>query len=333
MKNIIIALVDRLAASHDVALPDDLFEIFSRQISHIIASRPTISIEDIITMQGSLVNFSLKKIAEEAEREAAINSVLAATLKAIKEMNVHTISLRSPLGKEMFRFLKLPFNLSASSLAASIDGSNIVGGGGPQGAGGGGGSAEAGLIKRALKLTHYKELLKGAADIELHRQIVLTLLTATLDNYSEDAVRPADRLSLPEIEVFLTELCAPLVNGSSCVVVGGDKADGGSSSNAVVDAEDEDFIDEQLLLGRFLHFLLLPQCIEAGAGGEEKVNGGEDEDEEASSNGLVADTVPLLDTTYLTLNSARKILATGGPCRIRYQFPVLVFEALQLALR
>jgi len=125
VKNIIIALVDRLAASHDVPLPDDLFDIFARQISHIIANRPTISIEDIIIMQGSLINFSLKKIANEAEREDSINQVLAATLKAIKDMNVVSISLRSPLGKEMFRFLKLPFNLANSSLAASIDGSNV----------------------------------------------------------------------------------------------------------------------------------------------------------------------------------------------------------------
>lgn len=303
VKNIIVALVDRLAASHDVALPDDLFEIFSRQISHIIASRPTISIDDIIIMQGSLINFSLKKITDEAEREESINAVLASTLKAIKDMNVVTINLRSNLGKEMFRFLKLPFNLSNSSLAASIDGSNV---GAPGAAG-----TEFGLIKMALKLTHYKELLKGCADIELHKQIILTLVTATLDNYSEDNVRPQDRLTLAEIETFLTELCAPLVNGSNCVQVG--SAENGV---AVVDAEDEDFIDEQLLLARFIHFLLLPQCIDAG--------------EEVDVEG---DTVQLLDTTYLTLNSARKILVTGGPTRIRYQYPGLVFEALQLSLR
>lgn len=281
-------------------------------------------------MQGSLINFSLKKIGDEGERETAINSVLAATLSAIKEMNVSTIGLRSALGKEMFRFLKLPFNLSASSLAASIDGSNL---GGQGGAG-----DQFGLIKASLKLTHYKELLKGAADIELHRQIILTLVTATLDNYSEDGLRPADRLSLAEIEIFLTELAAPLVNGSSCVVVGGGTGEAnGTSSVVVVDAEDEDFIDEQLLLARFIHFLLLPQCIEAGGDegdGKEKVeNGGENGEGGASEAGLVVDSVQLLDTTYLTLNSARKILATGGPSRIRYQFPGLVFEALQLALR
>lgn len=309
MKNIIIALVDRLAASHDVSLPDDLFEIFSRQISHIIASRSTITIEDIIIMQGSLINFSLKKIANEKEREESINSVLAATLKAIKDMNVVTINLRSNLGKEMFRFLKLPFNLSNSSLAASIDGSNV---GAPGAAG-----TEFGLIKMALKLTAYKELLKGCADIELHKQIILTLVTATLENYSEDNVRPGDRLTLAEIETFLTELCAPLVNGSNQVVVGGSDANG----TPVVDAEDEDFIDEQLLLSRFIHFLLLPQCIESG------------EELDTVEGGVMSDSVQLLDTTYLTLNSARKILTTGGPNRIRYQFPGLVFEALQLSLR
>lgn len=302
--------MDRLAASHDVPLPDDLFEIFSKQISHIIASRPTISIEDIIIMQGSLVNFSIKKITDDVQREESINSVLAATLKAIQDMNVVTINLRSNLGKEMYRFLKLPFNLSNSSLAASIDGSNV---------GTGAGSEYGGLIKMSLKLSNYKELLKHCADIELHKQIILTIINATLENYTEDSIRPSDRLTLAEIETFLTQLCAPLVNGTSVVVVGGGASNGTevtSPASVVVDDQDEDFIDEQLLLARFIHFLLLPQCIEAGVEGSE----GED-------------SVQLLDTTYLTLNSARKILATGGPSRIRYTYPALVFEALQLAMR
>ena len=315
VKNIIIALVDRLAASHDVVLPDDLFEIFSSQISHIITSRPSISIEDIIIMQGSLINFSLKKISNESEREASVNSVLAATLKAIQDMNIVTINLRTNLGKEMFRFLKLPFNLSnAASLAASIDGSNV---------GNSGGSEYGGLIKMSLKLTNYKDLLKQCADIELHKQIILTLITATLENYSEDSMRPQDRLTLVEIETFLTQLCAPLVNGTNHVMVGSGQANGGQeyfTASTVIDDQDEDFIDEQLLLARFIHFLLLPQCIQSDLNNQEL-------------HCIAQDTIQLLDTTYLTLNSARKILSTGGPSRIRYTYPALVFEALQLALR
>ena len=300
-------MVDRLAASHDVTLPDDLFDIFSRQISHIIASRTTISIEDIITMQGSLINFSLKKISDEKQREESINAVLAATLKAIQDMHVVTINLRSNLGKEMFRFLKLPFNLSNSSLASSIDGSNVPVTGSEYG----------GLIKMSLKLTNYKELLKSCADIELHKQIILTLINATLENYSEDSIRPSERLSLSEIETFLTQLCAPLVNGTNQVQI--TKGDLVPENGQVVDDQDEDFVDEQLLLSRFIHFLLLPQCIDSGS-----------EDKATDSD---ADSINLLDTTYLALNSARKILTTGGASRIRYTYPSLVFEALQLSLR
>ena len=126
-------------------------------------------------------------------------------------MNVVTIQLRTQLGKEMFHFLKLPFNLSNSNLAAAIDGSNVPATGSEYG----------GLIKMSLKLTNYKELLKSSTGIELHKQIILTLINASLENYSEDSIRPTDRLSLAEIETFLTEICAPLVNGTNCVVVPG----------------------------------------------------------------------------------------------------------------
>ena len=117
-------------------------------------------------------------------------------------MNVVTIQLRTQLGKEMFHFLKLPFNLSNSNLAAAIDGSEY-----------------GGLIKMSLKLTNYKELLKSSTGIELHKQIILTLINASLENYSEASIPPADRLSLADIETFFTEICAPLVNGTNCVVV------------------------------------------------------------------------------------------------------------------
>mgnify|MGYP001506925162 CR=1 FL=1 len=330
VKNIIIALIDRLAQSHDVPLPEDLFDTFSRQISNIIANRPTIAIEDIISMYSSLINFSLKKITDPVKREEAINSVLGSTLKAIQDMNVVTINMRSNLGKEMCRFLKMPFNLGNSNstyLSNDTDGSTKN-------------KDEYGLIKMSLKLTNYKNLVKETTDIELHKQIILTLINATLENYSEDYLRPEDRLTPSEIQTFLTELCGPLVNGTNQVIVINNSKSSPQKQpqpNVPVDDQDEEFIDEQLLLSRFIHFLLLPQCIDAGetsiqngrtSGGDE--NGGEclnDIDDSRSSSSQ------LLDTTHLTLVSIKKILATGGPCRIRYTYPSLVFEALQLSLR
>lgn len=330
VKKIIIALIDRLAQSHDVPLPEDLFDTFSKQISNIIANRPTIAIEDIISMYSSLINFSLKKMADSAKREEAINSVLGSTLKAIQDMNVVTINMRSNLGKEMCRFLKMPFNLGNSNstyLSNDTDGSTKN-------------KEEYGLIKMSLKLTNYKNLVKETTDIELHKQIILTLINATLENYSEDYLRPEDRLTSSEIQTFLTELCGPLVNGTNQVIVVNNSKLSPQKQpqpDVPVDDQDEEFIDEQLLLSRFVHFLLLPQCIDAGetsiqngqTGGNE--NGGEclnDIDDSRSSS-----SSQLLDTTYLTLGSIKKILATGGSSRIRYTYPSLVFEALQLSLR
>jgi vacuolar protein sorting-associated protein 35 len=112
VKNIIIALIDRLAVSKDIELPDDLFDIFSTQISNIIQTRNDIPLEDIILMQGSLINFSMKKINIDSKREESMNSVLATTLKVIKEKSNSVVHLRTNLGKELLKFLKLPFNIS-----------------------------------------------------------------------------------------------------------------------------------------------------------------------------------------------------------------------------
>lgn len=328
VKNIIIALIDRLAQSHDVTLPDDLFDTFNKQISNIIANRPTIAIEDIISMYGSLINFSLKKIPDQTKREEAINSVLGSTLKAIQDMNVVTINMRSNLGKEMFRFLKMPFNLGNSSSSyispnSENDRATLK-------------IDECGLIKMSLKLTNYKNLVKETTDIELHKQIILILINATLENYSEENLKPEDRISPSEIHTFLTELCAPLINGTNQVVVNNSNSPQKQQPkpNVPIDDQDEDFIDEQLLLSRFIHYLLLPQCIDAGNQQTNPTvvqNGNENGDSNTENSSV--NNSQLLDTTYLTLSDIKKILATGGPSRIRYTYPSLVFEALQLSLR
>lgn len=113
-----------------------------------------------------------------------------------------------------------------------------------------------------------------------------------MDNFVEDGIQDSDRLSLEEMDVFVSQICDPLINGKN--------------KGLDVDENDEDFIDEQLLLSRFIHFLFLPQCME---------NSTE------------------LDNYYLLLTSLKKSLSSGGPKRIRYTFPSLVFEALNLSLK
>ena len=142
VKNIIIALIDRLAVSKDIELPADLFDIFAKQITQIIQTRNDISLEDIILMKGSLINFSLKKILNNSKREQSINLVIDNALNVIKEKNQTPIQLRTNLGKELFKFLKLPFNLSTSN---------------GQPAPGGGLTP----IKMSLKLTAFKVIIKS----------------------------------------------------------------------------------------------------------------------------------------------------------------------------
>lgn len=266
VKTIIIALIDRLAASKDIELPDDLFDIFSEQISNILNSRPQLPLEDVISMQGSLINFAIKKIPDDEKREHSINAVLSAALDAIRQKCPNQVHYRTNIGKELLKFLKVPIALTPTSPSGMTS------------------------IKMSLKLTNYKSILKQVADIELHKQVTLLLLNSALESGLDDRPDEKLRLSLEEIETFLTDVCDPLINGPK-----------------IEDGEelDEDFIDEQMLLSRFLHYVLSPLCLDQKD----------------------------LDTQYLVVSSARKILSQGGPKRIRYTFPSLVFEGLRLSLR
>lgn len=270
VKNIIIALIDRLASSKDILLPDDLFDVFSVQVSNIIKNRPEMALEDIISMQGSLMNFAMKKI--DSKRESSMNRVLETTLQVMQGRITSQIHFRTSVGKELLKFLKIPVTIqSCSNSSSSGSGSGLP------------------VIKMSLKLDSYKHILKQVTDIELHKQITLFLLTSALDSGLDEKVDESQMLSLEEIEVFLSVICDPLINGP--------KVEDGEEN-------DEDFIDEQVLLSRFIHYILSPIVIS--------------EDE--------------LDTRYLVISSARKILSQGGPRRIRHTFPSLVFSALNLAL-
>lgn len=265
VKNIIIALIDRLAASKDIELPDDLFEIFYKQISNIIKSRPEMALEDIVSMKGSLINFAIKKISSEGDRDECIDSLFEALLNVIKDKcSGIMIQYRTNIGKELLKFLKLPIDCKASS--------------------------SMGPIKMSLKLKNFRKLLKGASDVELQRQIAISLLTSALDNNCEDKIVEEHRLTLQEIEDFLTELCEPLWK---------------ATKNGEKDEPDEDFIDEQTLMARFIHYLLSPFVVPQ-------------ED---------------LDLHYSILLSCKRILGSGGSQRILYTFPPIVFECLSLTLK
>lgn len=285
VKNVIIALIDRLASSKDIDLPSDLFDVFSKQIANIISSRREMPCEDVIGMEASLINFALRKIDEE-HRDEAIDSVLESTMQVIKDKMAGKIHLKTNLGKELLRFLKLPICCSANS---SISGTTQH-------------IQMSGLasIKMSLKLNNFRKLVKEVCDMELQKQVVLVLLNAALDDTNaagepvSENESPENKLSQEEVDIFFNELCQPLLANKSNNMDDNDEAD-------------EDFIDEQTLLSRFIHYIL-------------------------SSSPSVLQTDEL-DSKYLILSSLRKCLIAGGPKSIRYTFPSLVFEALRLSLK
>lgn len=277
VKNIIIALIDRLASSKDIELPDDLFDTFSKQIMHIKMSRPTMPLEDIILMQGSLINFSIKKISDLDKREQSMDSVLGATLNVINEkLQGNKILYNSTVGKELLKFLTIPITPISSLKPNCMT-----------------------AIKLSLKLKNFKEILKQVCDFEIHKQIAIFLLNIAIDSELDETVIEENRLSLEEIDLFLNITCEPLridqkheQNGQSNI-----------SENSMDDLDDE-FIEEQNLMARFLHFMLSPVCVSKD-----------------------------LDDHYLILSSAKKSLKHGSAKHIKFTFPSIVNEALNLALK
>lgn len=280
VKTIIIALIDRLAASKDIPLPEDLFDIFSKQIANIINTRAEVGPEDVIAMQGSLINFALKKISsEEGRRNASIDAVLERTSDSLKDKTAGKIHLKTALGKELFKFLKLPIcctNIPSSNSNLQLSG--------------------LGSLKMSLKLLHFKEFLRQVCDSELQRAVVLVLLNAALEENPAEGNPDADqdqlKLTPEDVDSFFSVMCDPLVNGPPMAVDPSQELD-------------EDFVDEQILLGRFIHYVF------------------------SSSTLSVWDD---LDAQYLLLSSLKKILGAGGPVRVRYTFPPLVFQALRISL-
>lgn len=283
VKNIIIALIDRLASSKDIELPDDLFDTFSKQIMHIKMSRPTMPLEDIILMEGSLINFSIKKINDLDKREQSMDAVLGATLNVINEkLKGAKISYRSTVGKELLKFLTIPITpimcLNPNSMTA---------------------------IKLSLKLSNFKEILKQVCDSEIHKQIALYLLNTALDSELDETVIEENRLSLEEIDLFLNVICEPLRVDNRKLMNNQDHNHQNNTSESSLDDLDDEFIEEQNLMARFIHFMLSPICIAP-------------ED---------------LDNHYLILSTAKKSLKVGTAKHIKFTFPSIVNEALNLALK
>lgn len=113
VKNIIIALIDRLAvfATRDdsTGIPDDLklFDIFSDQIAAVIQARPDMPPEDIVALQVSLINLALKCYPERVD---FIDKVLETTTEIFHKLGLEHLSSQTPVAKELIRLLKIPID-------------------------------------------------------------------------------------------------------------------------------------------------------------------------------------------------------------------------------
>ncbi|XP_074595818.1 vacuolar protein sorting 35 [Brevipalpus obovatus] len=182
--NIIIGLIDRLAASKDVELPDDLFEIFSNQISNIIKSRLMMPLDDIILMEGSLIRFCMVKISDREDRYRNIDSVYETTLLLIKEKCGSRINSNSNIGKVLMDFLALSLPAYSEDMTYSP-------------------------IKMSLKLPFLMKLVKESTDSAFELQFDLLLINFALDFQPEEGSSEEHLLELDEIRDFLKIVCEP----------------------------------------------------------------------------------------------------------------------------
>ncbi|KAI1890201.1 hypothetical protein AGOR_G00171240 [Albula goreensis] len=111
VKNIIIALIDRLALfahrEDGPGIPSDLqlFDIFSQQVATVIQSRQDMAVEDAVSLQVSLINLALKCYPDRVDY---VDKVLESTVEIFTKLNLEHIASGSAVSRELMRLLKTP---------------------------------------------------------------------------------------------------------------------------------------------------------------------------------------------------------------------------------
>eukprot|EP00795_Rhopilema_esculentum_P001572 gene1572-16023_t len=229
VKNIIIALIDRLAmfayrgdgsgepqdiklfeifsqqVPHAVqgdgaGIPEDirLFEIFSQQVAHVIQSRSDMATEDIVALQVSLINLALKCYPDRVDY---VDKVLEYTEEIFSKLNLSHIDKNNAVSKELMRLLKIP-----------VDAYNNV--------------------LTILKLKHFAPLF-DYFDYPTRKEMAMYVINNALDN---ETLIPSQE----EVDSVL-RLAGPLI------------MDQDDQPSEVEDPED--FAEEQSLMGRFINLL------------------------------------------------------------------------------
>ncbi|XP_037051004.1 vacuolar protein sorting-associated protein 35 isoform X1 [Bradysia coprophila] len=120
VKNIIISLIDRLAAynlrnAKTVTEPGEeitpiipqnvqLFEVFSIQIANIVQVRTDMPLEDTVSLQVSLVSLAQKVYPDRVDY---VDKVLETTIQILDRLNMHNIAHTLSVNQELSRLLRL----------------------------------------------------------------------------------------------------------------------------------------------------------------------------------------------------------------------------------
>jgi len=228
VKNIIIALIDRLAMfaqrGNGSGVPEDiklfeifsqqvsnvpqgegsdnadirLFEIFSQQVAHVIQSRSDMATEDIVALQVSLINLALKCYPDRVDY---VDKVLEYTEEIFSKLKMAHIDKNNAVSKELMRLLKIP-----------VDAYNNV--------------------LTILKLKHFAPLF-SYFDYATRKEMAMYVIHNALEN---ETLIPSQE----EVDSVLL-LAAPLIM---------DQDDQPSEFE-----DPEDFAEEQGIMGRFINLL------------------------------------------------------------------------------
>ncbi|KNC54417.1 vacuolar protein sorting-associated protein 35 [Thecamonas trahens ATCC 50062] len=110
VKSLIVSLIDRLAgfaASDEGSLPKDLdvFGIFSSEIASIMESREGMPLEDVLSLQVSLLNLTLQCYPERTEN---VDAVLGYCGQVLAASGVDRSSVTPAITKEVAKLLHIP---------------------------------------------------------------------------------------------------------------------------------------------------------------------------------------------------------------------------------
>ncbi|KAJ8925291.1 hypothetical protein NQ315_009120, partial [Exocentrus adspersus] len=118
VKNIVISLIERLAAfsqrsdalgSEGVNILQEvqLFEVFSNQVSSIIANREYLPPEDMVALQVALVNLALKCYPDRIDY---IDKVMLSSVEVLQRLGLEHLESHTPVAKELQKLLKIPLD-------------------------------------------------------------------------------------------------------------------------------------------------------------------------------------------------------------------------------